>query len=123
MSVYTELIDIQTGIDRMKKHKADLLSTVSDLDKMVNNIYHMIELLPLSASEMSIVTKQLREILQDRRDKKEVLIAVSNFLTSPVEKTKPHDIGAQNAEDRKEKYRKEALASYQKMFGKQKVLT
>ena len=121
----TALHDLSTAIsaiDRLKKHKNDLNAKVSNLDRQVNDHYHVIELLPLNASELSIVTKNLRLLLKERREIKEQVIAVSNFLSSVVETAKPSEIHSENALKREQKYTQEALASYEKIFGKKKVL-
>ena len=121
----TALHDLSTAIsaiDRLKKHKNDLNAKVSNLDRQVNDHYHVIELLPLNASELSTVTKNLRLLLKERREIKEQVIAVSNFLSSVVETAKPSEIHSENAQKREQKYTQEALASYEKIFGKKKVL-
>lgn len=121
----TALHDLSTAIsaiDRLKKHKNDLNAKVSNLDRQVNDHYHVIELLPLNASELSTVTKNLRSLLKERREIKEQVIAVSNFLSSVVETAKPSEIHNENAQKREQKYTQEALASYEKIFGKKKIL-
>lgn len=121
----TALHDLSTAIsaiDRLKKHKNDLNAKVSNLDRQVNDHYHVIELLPLNASELSTITKNLRLLLKERREVKEQVIAVSNFLSSVVETAKPSEIHSENAQKREQKYTQEALASYEKIFGKKKVL-
>ena len=111
-----------SAIDRLKKHKNDLNAKISNLDRQVNDHYHVIELLPLNASELSTVTKNLRLLLKERREVKEQVIAVSNFLSSVVETAKPSEIHDLNAQKREQKYTQEALASYEKIFGKKKIL-
>ncbi len=121
----TALHDLSTAvsaIDRLKKHKNDLNAKISNLDRQVNDHYHVIELLPLNASELSTVTKNLRLLLKERREVKEQVIAVSNFLSSVVETAKPSEIHDLNAQKREQKYTQEALASYEKIFGRKKIL-
>ena len=122
MTALHDLSAAISAIDRLKKHKTDLNAKVSNLDRQVNDHYHVIELLPLNASELSAVTKNLRNLLKERREIKEQVIAVSNFLSSVVENTKPSEIVDANAQKREQKYTQEALASYEKIFGKKKVL-
>ena len=82
----------------------------------------MIELLPLNAAELSKITKSLRTLLKERREVKEQVIAVSNFLASQVDGVKAPEVSEKNAQQREAKYRSEALLVYEKIFGKKKVL-
>lgn len=122
MTALHDLSTAMAAIERLKKHKGSLNAKVGELDRQVNDHYHVIELLPLNASELSKVTKNLRSLLKERRDVKEQVIAVSNFLSSVVETAKPCEIHDENASKREQKYTQEALASYEKIFGTKKVL-
>lgn len=122
MSVIHDLTTAVSAIERLKKHKADLNNRVSVIDKTVNDHYHVIELLPLNAAELSVVTKNLRALLKDRREAKEQVIAVSNFLSSVAESAKPYETHENNTQKREQKYTEEALNSYFNIFGKKKIL-
>ena len=122
MTALHDLSMAVSAIDRLKKHKNDLNAKISNLDRQVNDHYHVIELLPLNASELSTVTKNLRLLLKERREVKEQVIAVSNFLSSVAETAKPSEIHDLNAQKREQKYTQEALASYEKIFGRKKIL-
>ena len=122
MSAMHDLSVALSAIDKLKKHKNDLNSLVSSLDRKVNDHYHVIELLPLNAAELSVVTKNLRSLLKDRREAKEQVIAVSNFLSSVAETAKPHETHENNTQKREQKYTKEALNSYFNIFGKKKII-
>lgn len=122
MTAMVELENVINTINRLKTQKGILISQTSKLDKQVNDIYHMIEYIPLSASELAKVTKQLREILKTRRETKEKAIAISNFLSAKVEDIKPIDVVNKNAGDRESRYKIEASQSYFEMFGKRKVI-
>ena len=108
--------EILNQVEALKKHKAELLKLNSTIDKQINDHYHIIELMPLNASQMSKVTKSLRALLKQRRDAKEEFNAVSNFLSGHMENGKSPIIMKQNAADREQKYRTEAEAAYQKLF-------
>lgn len=123
MSFEQDLSTALEAIERLKNQKNELNKLVGTLDRKVNDLYHVIELLPLSASELAKVTKTLREVLQQRREAKENIIAVSNFLTTTVEKVKPKEVQDKNAELREDKYRQESLAVFESIFGRKKVLT
>ena len=122
MTAIQDLSFAISSIEKLKKHKIDLNNKLGDLDRQVNDHYHIIELIPLNASELSTVTKNLRALLKTRRELKEKVIAVSNFLSSIVEKTKSLDIYELNAQNREKKYLEEALVSYEKTFGKKKKI-
>lgn len=121
MTVYSDLKNTIDAIAKIKTHKVALNIRVGDLDRQVNDHYHVIELLDLSASELSRVTKSLKALLRERREIKEQVIAVSNFLSSTAESTKPPEITRKNAKQREDKYVAEALQSYEKIFGKPKT--
>ena len=122
MTAIQDLSVATAAIDRLKKHKTDLNNKISSLDRQVNDHSHVIELLPLNASELSTITKRLRGLLKERREVKEQVIAVSNFLSSVVETAKPSEIHGANAQKREQKYTQEALVSYEKIFGRKKIL-
>lgn len=122
MSVTHDLSTAVSAIERLKKHRTELNNKVSSIDKLINDHYHVIELIPLNAAELSKVTKSLRNLLQERREAKEQVIAVSNFLASQVDGVKAPEISEKNAQQRETKYRNEALVVYEKIFGKKKVL-
>jgi ferritin len=122
MSVSHDLALAISTIEKLKKQKTELNNRVSTLDKAVNDYYHVIELLPLNASELSTITKKLKCILKERRQVKEQVIAVSNFLSSQVEGVKDASTIAGNIKQREEKYRAEALLVYESIFGKKKIL-
>ena len=121
MSVIHDLTTAVSAIERLKKHRADLNNRASAIDKTVNDHYHVIELLPLNAAELSKITKSLRTLLKERREVKEQVIAVSNFLASQVDGVKAPEVSEKNAQQREAKYRNEALLVYEKIFGKKKV--
>ena len=110
-------------ITTITAHRDSLLAAQSDLDKDVNNIYHMIEYLPLSAVQLSKITKKLKTILQARREHKEEI----NFWTVILNrngfenaKLKPNIAGPDHDKDaakRDAKYTRESITSYEKMFG------
>lgn len=120
MTVSADLNNAVAAINKLKTHKGVLNTRVGALDKQVNDHYHVIELLDLSASELSKVTKSLKALLRERREVKEHVIAVSNFLAATADNAKPAEVSEKNAKTREQKYVTEALQSYQKIFGKAK---
>jgi len=120
MNELKELSSALDLIDKIKTQKSDLNSQMSSFDKQINDHYHMIELLELNAAELSKVTKSLRQLLKKRREAKERVIAISNFLSSTVETAKTIQTSQENAEKRELKYKQEALLSYEKIFGVKK---
>ena len=122
MSVSHDLALAISTIEKLKQQKTELNNRVSTLDKAVNDHYHVIELLPLNASELSTITKNLKRLLKERRQVKEQVIAVSNFLASQVDGVKDAATIAGNIKQREEKYRAEALLVYEGIFGKKKIL-
>ena len=114
MNEFKELSSALALIDKIKIQRSELNSHMSSLDKQINDHYHVIELLELNAAELSKITKSLRHLLKKRREAKEQVIAISNFLSSTVETAKPVETSQENAEKRETKYRHEALLAYEK---------
>lgn len=120
MTIHNDLTAALDAINKLKTQKGILNARVGTLDKQVNDHYHVIELLDLSASELSKVMKSLKSLLRERREVKEQVIAVSNFLSASAENIKPVEVSQKNAKAREQKYVTEALQSYEKIFGKTK---
>ena len=109
--------DAVETIDQLKAKKDEISGGISKIDREVNCLYHIIELVDCSASEMSLVSKKLRTLLQQRRSLKEELILVSNFLQGPIEKLKTAESTKAQSEEREKKYREEAYKTFEVLFG------
>lgn len=120
MSVMNDFSSAFSSIEKLKKHKITLTNAMSNLDRQINDFYHVMELVPLNASELSIITKKLRNSLKYRRELKEQSMTICNMLSSNVESIKSPELIESNAKNRLEKYTQEALLSYSKIFGKPK---
>lgn len=116
MTVEKTIADVLAHVEKLKKQKADLLKLTSSIDKQINDHYHIIELVSLNASQLSKVTKSLKDLLKQRREAKENLNAVSNFLSGNLENAKTPETMKKNANDRENKYRAEAVLAFNAMF-------
>ena len=113
----TDLSIVHEAINRIKSDRDRINNEVSKIDKEVNDHYHVLELLELNGAEMVKIASSLRKLLRKRRTLKEQQIMLTNFLSSNVESAKDPKLSAVNAVDREQKYRGEALKSYERIFG------
>lgn len=119
----TLLNDVSTAvgqINKLKSHRDSINSQVSNVDRDINDHYHVLELVDLDAVEIMKVTSSLRKLLKLRRKLKEDQILVNNFLSSSVDSAKSPATHSQNAEDREKKYIREAYQSFSRITGKNK---
>ncbi len=122
MEATSDLALVHTAINRIKGERDKINSEVSRIDKEVNDHYHVLELLELNAAEMVKIASSLRKLLKQRRNLKEQQILITNFLSSNVETAKDPKLASQNAAERETKYTTEALRSYERIFGKKKII-
>ncbi len=122
MEATSDLALVHTAINRIKGERDKINSEVSRIDKEVNDHYHVLELLELNAAEMVKIASSLRKLLKQRRNLKEQQILFTNFLSSNVETAKDPKLASQNAAERETKYTTEALRSYERIFGKKKII-
>ena len=113
----TDLSIVHEAINRIKSDRDRINNEVSKIDKEVNDHYHVLELLELNGAEMVKIASSLRKLLRKRRTLKEQQIMLTNFLSSNVESAKDPKLSVVNAVDREQKYRGEALKSYERIFG------
>lgn len=115
MSNFDECVtNLTSAINQLKTERANTYSVLIKTDKDVNHCYHIIELLPLNAAELSKVTKKLKELLILRRVTKEKIAQLDSMFNSVVRDVKVTD---KKAIDREQKYKAEALEMYKVIFG------
>ena len=103
----------------------DVLSTITEqvsqiqvLNKEISDYLHILELLPLKASQIAKVTSKLREALKERRDLK-LASDLSCNINNPILKSfkiLPAETLLQTYVDKRDKYVEEAIESYNKHF-------
>ena len=116
----SDLTIVHEAVGRIKSDRDRINSEVSRIDKEVNDHYHVLELLELNGAEMVKIASSLRGLLKKRRTLKEQQILLTNFLSANVESTKDPKVSVINAMEREQKYRAEAMKSYEKIFGNPK---
>ena len=117
---FSEMVTTLQNVSKnLSEQRSKLGTELSNLDAQVNHIYHVIELLPLNAAEMSKITKKLKELLVLRRSVKEDINTVTQMMENKVGVI--HTVKNKSLE-RKKQYTAEALSSYNRIFGKKKVL-
>ncbi len=115
MNTVIELVAI---VDKLKAEHGAVIAELSTIDKSMNDLYHMIEYLPLNARDLSRVTKKMKEHLRRRRALKEQSNINQMILQGIVEKTKAVSDIEKRVTDREASYRAEAKVAFDKMFGK-----
>lgn len=69
-------------LQQVADRQAILYDKRSELDKWISNYYHIVECVPMSASEASKLYKKFKEVLSERRHVKNdiALLASINFI-------------------------------------------
>lgn len=100
-------------INEFKQLNEDADKNISALDAKINDLYHIIEYLPLNAVELSKVMKVLRESLNARREWKDCRANATSSLSKLSSSDLSHyKSRTKITDERNEKYYKESLVSY-----------
>ena len=116
--------DIKNLVDLIESSKKTLnelheqaKKEAREIDQKVNDLYHILEYCALDAVQLAKVTKELREVLKERRQKKERMYVLWGVV-DPNSKSSFEKI-LQNSEKRQKEYAKESKTSYEKLFNKE----
>lgn len=107
LSITDQIIATVNGLTEMR---VTLLAKESIADKEISHHYHVLEMITMSAPQVSKVTKSLRTLLRDRRDIKESLAILNSTISGNS------DIIARRAKI-VNGYRNEAKASFNRIMG------
>ncbi len=116
--VISDVQKLHESIDKLKEDLKNLNKESSEIDRHVNNFYHIIELVSLDACELSQLMSKLKQTLKRRREVKEMIICLQAVLSGTASDLKKIEAFKINAEERNKKYKKEALFSYTQITGK-----
>jgi len=117
-----ELVEDATKMVKRLKSEMDAKSSrISQVDKEINTLYHIIELVKCSGPELMVISIKLRTLLRERRDLKEEHIMIATFLQGSSEKVKDIRAVDADAQSRKDKYSAEAHKAFEQLFGRKKV--
>jgi hypothetical protein len=109
--VNQEMRDFSDNVTGLCKNFMSFHKELSDIDKKINDLYHIIEFIDLNAADASKVFKYLKRTLRKRRDIKDK-ISVVQGIPSIVQNPKIRDFDSlTSVECRRNKYKKEALSS------------
>lgn len=117
-NVIADVQKLHESIDKLKEDLKNLNKESSDLDRHINNFYHIVELVNLDACELSQLVSKLKGVLKRRREVKEMVICLQSVLAGNTSDLKKIEAFKINAEERNKKYKKEALLSYSQLTGK-----
>lgn len=104
--------------EQVKAQQVSIGEEQSCTDKLINDLYHIIEYLPLSAPQMSQVSKRLKETLIKRRALKEQFNVNQAMLQTPVEKLKGAEESEKRVLHRDRQYFAESKAAFDRIFKK-----
>lgn len=71
MDINASIAIAAAEIAKLKNRLTELQKSASELDKEVSHHYHVLEMVPMNAVQLAIVTKSLRNVLKTRREAKE----------------------------------------------------
>lgn len=114
--------DLVSRLDALIKEfhdfSAESVKNLSELDTKINDLYHIIEYVPLDAVKASKVLKELKKSLNERRRWKDCNANLSASLHK-LNGVDPsiYEKRVAVTEERNAKYLQESLESYQKHFG------
>lgn len=94
---------------------AALYKKQSSVDTEINDLYHVIEYVSVSAVEMVKIYNRLKKKLAERRRVKEDISLAMSFTQKLGEVANLAKDASKRAENRKQKYKQESNISYQKI--------
>lgn len=100
---------------RAQETLAALYKKQSSIDTEINDLYHVIEYVSVSAVEMVKIYNRLKKKLTERRQVKEDISLAMSFVQKLGEVANLAKDASKRAENRKQKYRQEANIAYQKI--------
>lgn len=87
----------------------------SSIDTEINDLYHVIEYVSVSAVEMVKIYNRLKKKLAERRQVKEDISLAMSFTQKLGEVANLAKDASKRAENRKQKYKQESNIAYQKI--------
>lgn len=94
---------------------AALYKKQSSIDTEINDLYHVIEYVSVSAVEMVKIYNRLKKKLAERRQVKEDISLAMSFAQKLGEVANLANDASKRAENRKQKYKQESNIAYQKI--------
>lgn len=106
-------------LEKLSDKKDEYTKQLSSIDKELNNLYHIIEYVPMSASKMSKTIVMIRDNLRARRKIKEVLHLLNDALLAGNTVQKLDKVVAKHRlkeHDRYTTYVLQSVKSYNEIF-------
>ena len=105
----TLLKDFDVLLEKLKSHAAKNHTILGEADRQINDIYHIIEYLPLSGLEKVKLVNLLRLRLRERREAKEVIADCDRI------RERLNGLKESNREKRESKYKRESTEALNKI--------
>ena len=103
------LADLDVLLNKINSEAAKQHAILSDADRQINDLYHIIEYIPLSGIEKVKVFNLLRKRLTDRRGAKESIADFDRI------RERLNGLKESNREKRESKYKREASEALNKI--------
>lgn len=113
--IQERLLEINTFI---VERESEVLSSLSEVDKKVNDCYHILELMDLDAIKMTVITKKLKTALRERRVLKDAVSVIDAIKRNPNNLFDPKDL-KNRVETRRQRHLSLAKEAMIKHFEKQ----
>ncbi len=112
-------ITIVNAIASLKSDLANTTEQLTAVDAQVNDLYHVLEYIPLSGVKMMKVTMTLKMALRKRRDLKENQALISALLDNNLKSMPTLDELIARRTKRDAAYKSQALAAFARLFNKE----
>lgn len=117
MDINASIAIAAAEIAKLKNRLTELQKSASELDKEVSHHYHVLELVPMNAVQLAIVTKSLRNVLKTRREAKENSALLQSVLSGKTLDLRESPTKIAEREAVVSRYVAEAQESFAKIMG------